>query len=654
MEHAASLILPEGVALLTPRRQVVACATPPFAAALGLPLGELVGLPFAPVSSHLLPVGLRTLVKDCTRMQRALVLTNLLGHDQCLYTLQLTPLLQPDGQVAQLALLLPGGPAPSADPPHQVQAARCQQTYQQLQGCSQMPLGVVISDRKGQVTHYNHRGHLLLSGPPQAPALLPLWHANGSAYRADESPFGRAVRGEFTSSEEVCVRRNGSVLTLAMGTIPLCGAQGKLARVVLAFEDLTASRVAQLRFARVLETERRRTGEVETLCSALQALGQTLALDERLQAVAASLAQAAGANRCLIMLLAGNRLHFGTEWGLTPAEREVFADYDRELSALSEASQEAISTGKPLVVQDAETDPRLREIVQRLNARSLLIVPLMNAGQATALAYLDRRGKRRMFFSSQVRLTAAIASQAAVAIDQARLYRQEMEQSRLLATMISELNHRVKNNLAIVAGLLSLQLVDPRLSRECKQLLRSTVTRIQSIAVIHQLLYEEDVSLVEMRETIKRIAGVVGQAFSTSDRVQVEVKGDTLLVPSKLATYLGLVVNELLCNAIKHGLEGRQGGRVEARMTVGKDKVELWVEDDGNGLPPDFDCSHSLRTGGMIVQGLVEHELKGTFHLSGRPSGGTIAYLQFNRERVEAAMKEQLATEFGAASRPPG
>jgi len=632
-----TMFMPQAVALVSGEDLVITCANARFATAFALPQDQVIGRAIEALAK---PMGYAGLVAAMARDRRVLTMTNMRLADGNLHCLVVAPLQRVDGGLVWLVMLADGGPEPDWNAPDvRVAQHLLRASDRQIRGCRRLPLHLVVVDTKSAVLCYNVGAQRLLQAG-SSPALPTFWHTSGGIFRREEHPVHCVLQGRSVMGQEACIRAGETIFHVAVGALPLLDAEGKPEAVLLALHDLTEVRLAQRRLTRAVEAERRHTAEMRAIYAVSQALARTLDLRECLDVVAASLAEAGAADRCAVMLLAGDRLSFAASYGLDAEAVKALEQRSCDLEkAAANHIQTAISTGKPVVIQDADSDPALARMAVGQGMRSLLIVPLVNAGKVLGVAYLDRTGRRRMFFGSQIRLTTAIATQAAVAIARAQLYRSEHERSQNLETMISELNHRVKNNLAIVAGLLSLQLVDPRLNRESRALLRNTVTRIQSIAVIHQLLYEDDVRMVEMRETIQRIALVVGQALCPTGEVELSVTGDTLMLPSKLATSLGVVVNELLCNSIRHGLEGVPGGKVCASLQVG-DEIILEVTDNGRGLPVGFGESH-VRTGGMIVRGLVEHELHGTYALANRPEGGAVATVRFRRERVEQAIAEQ-------------
>jgi two-component sensor histidine kinase len=142
---------------------------------------------------------------------------------------------------------------------------------------------------------------------------------------------------------------------------------------------------------------------------------------------------------------------------------------------------------------------------------------------------------------------------------------------RLLAT---EAHHRIKNNLQIVADLLILEA--DRAPAAAAAVVDETLSRIQSVAAVHQTLAQRPAGRVGLRPVIERIAGLVGDRLGRP----VRVGGDDIVLDGRTATWTALVANELVVNALRHG-------RGEVTVTVGHgpggDEAELVVEDGGPG-----------------------------------------------------------------------
>ena len=195
--------------------------------------------------------------------------------------------------------------------------------------------------------------------------------------------------------------------------------------------------------------------------------------------------------------------------------------------------------------------------------------------------------------------------------------------------MLLEMHHRIKNNLQTVADLLSLEL-NRAAVRETSGGLRDSVARIKSIAAVHELLSLDQVGTVEIGELAKRVALSARAAMARPDQdIAIQVDGEPVWLPSKSATAFALVVNELVSNALEHGLEARRSGYVTLDVRQSDELVMLSVCDDGAGLPSDFDGAHT-GLGLQIVRTLVERDLRGTFTLARASDvGGARAAVRF-------------------------
>jgi two-component sensor histidine kinase len=127
---------------------------------------------------------------------------------------------------------------------------------------------------------------------------------------------------------------------------------------------------------------------------------------------------------------------------------------------------------------------------------------------------------------------------------------------------------------------------------------------------------------------LNKLAAMVAAAnASEGQQIAVNVQAEPLSLPSKKATSLALVANELIANALRHAFPGRSRGRVEVTLAQHDREVLLEVADDGVGLPADFDLRRDARTGLRVGQRLVERDLRGELTLD--RDGGTRAAVRF-------------------------
>ncbi len=187
---------------------------------------------------------------------------------------------------------------------------------------------------------------------------------------------------------------------------------------------------------------------------------------------------------------------------------------------------------------------------------------------------------------------------------------------------IREIHHRVKNNLQTVAALLRLQARRIE-APEARQALQEAIRRVGSIAVVHDMLSQSPDETVQADEVVDRLCRMVVEVLTADSPAQVTIEreGSFGSVPADVATPLAMVLTELMQNAVEHGFDGGRGQvRVCARRT--RSRLEVSVEDDGVGLPADFDPEGSLSLGLAIVRTLVHNELGGELSFGNRSGGG--------------------------------
>ncbi|MDR0342796.1 MAG: sensor histidine kinase [Nocardiopsaceae bacterium] len=208
--------------------------------------------------------------------------------------------------------------------------------------------------------------------------------------------------------------------------------------------------------------------------------------------------------------------------------------------------------------------------------------------------------------------------------DVTELRRRERELLTKDAT-IREIHHRVKNNLQTVAALLRLQA--RRLSGpEARAALEEAVRRVGSIAIVHETLSHTPEEIVDFDDIAARVVAMAGEVSAPEARVTPTISGRFGFLPAAVATPLALVLTELLQNALQHGLSQVPGNKPSAlAVTVRRDAAGLavTVEDNGAGLPPDFDLDAATSLGLQIVRTLVVSELGGRLAISPRATGGT-------------------------------
>lgn len=361
--------------------------------------------------------------------------------------------------------------------------------------------------------------------------------------------------------------------------------------------DLAAGALVK---AQLHDRQRRQLDDLRTLAQVSEAITSPQYLDDILSVVTELAARTVGAVACSIYLLEGG----GDDMGRAKASPSFAAPGDEQAAAPLPGAA---------VLEDVVRTGHLRYAPQPAGpvAPPLLVVPLSIQdkviGVMTCLGTTDGR-----FNESQETLLTTLANQTALAIENARLVSS--------AAVVREMHHRIKNNLQTVAMLMQLQLPDAdRL--ETRQVLLTNIHRIRSIAAVHEILSEQGFRLVNVKSVLERIAQMTmtGMARPNQD-VRITVRGDNLHLPSRAATALAVVVNELAQNSLEHAFVGRAGGHIEIALARAPDALIILVRDDGVGLPDEME--HNL--GLEIAATLVGDDLRGELQFNRLPTGAEV------------------------------
>lgn len=203
---------------------------------------------------------------------------------------------------------------------------------------------------------------------------------------------------------------------------------------------------------------------------------------------------------------------------------------------------------------------------------------------------------------------------------------QKQRELNVKSAIIQEVHHRVKNNLQTIAAILRIQSRRMK-DEEAKQALFDAVNRILSMSVIHEFLSQDEHRAINVRDVCSRVVAQVKQVAASPDQaVEIKISGPNIRLPAGQATPTALVVNELLLNAMEHGVSERKTGTISIALADLGDAVCIVVEDDGIGLPEGFDVGSSESLGLQIVRTLVTDDLKGQLEMeSVRPAAGDAA-----------------------------
>lgn len=207
------------------------------------------------------------------------------------------------------------------------------------------------------------------------------------------------------------------------------------------------------------------------------------------------------------------------------------------------------------------------------------------------------------------------------------------ERERAAATnalLLRELNHRVRNNLATIVGLLSMELARKR-RWTAEEALRACIDRVQSLAAIHDLLAQDQFKELDLKKLVEDVAKAVVRGISWDENVKITVDAPPLRLPPKWLGSLALAANELITNALIHAFRSRASGLIEVLVTEEEGEIQLSVKDNGIGVPATHEGERRRGVGLDIVASLVDTDLQGQFEL--RNDRGTLATIRFPKPK---------------------
>jgi PAS domain S-box-containing protein len=180
--------------------------------------------------------------------------------------------------------------------------------------------------------------------------------------------------------------------------------------------------------------------------------------------------------------------------------------------------------------------------------------------------------------------------------------------------LLKEIHHRVKNNLQIISSLLNLQ-SEKINSENPARAFQESQDRIRSMALIHEKLYQSrDISRIDFAEYVRSLTSYLARSYVTGRDVTIVVDIEDLSLGIDLAIPCGLIINELVSNALKYAFPDGKTGEVRISLAQCGNEYELTVSDNGAGLPAGLDFRNTSSLGLQLVNTLV-HQLEGDIAL---------------------------------------
>lgn len=439
--------------------------------------------------------------------------------------------------------------------------------------------------------------HYRIAADGYARAGQPLWAAGMT------QELGKAYRdaGQLDSAE-ACFGRAADALSKAGG------AHGAMARFEQAqLRALRGDPAGAIPMYREALAGLGADGDPPARCSALFGLGKALLADGRPAEARAPLEEAITIARRLHLAASLADALFAQAEAAHALRRDAQA-YDllkeyvawrdtlyrqEQQHAVAEAQERFDSARK-----DAEIAQQRAEVVQRTRlawGAGAAALVLMVAGLLLLRAYRQRRALSLALGTKNAALEGAIAEKD---------------------LLLRELHHRVKNNLQLVGSLLRMQgrrIHEPM----ARQAVRESQDRVRSMTLIHQDLYRaDDPRGIAMRPYVQKLAQGLLDSHGISDgRIRIDADVDDVRLDVDTAVPIGLILNELLVNALKHAFPQERGGRIQVELKLRGEELLLGVADDGIG----HGGYHDHEGFGLQLLKSFAARLKATYTMNGSP-----------------------------------
>lgn len=363
----------------------------------------------------------------------------------------------------------------------------------------------------------------------------------------------------------------------------------------------------------------RRATQLNTLSEISHTITSDMYLEEILQLIVSATAESMNFKICSVMFLNEDKSEL-----VIKATQSKSRDYIRKPNVkLNESvAGRAVTEGKPIVVRDVRKTPGYQypDIAKKEGLCSLIALPLSVKKEIIGVLNCYTAYPHD-FTDEETGVLTALANQAAISIQNAKLM--------VRTAVLQEMHHRVKNSLQTIASLLRLQMRMGKFD-DPKDALNQSINRIMSIAAVHEMLSSDNLDNVNIKKLADQMLSANARAMLPDTKeVKITVEGEDFLLPSGHAIYVALILNELIQNAVEHGLKGDVGHELAVKVSRDDEFIVLDVINDGEPLPENFDFRRDRNLGLRIVDSLVRDNLMGEFNMASE-NGKTRSWVRFH------------------------
>ncbi len=476
---------------------------------------------------------------------------------------------------------------------------------------------ILVYDAGGRITRANPAAQKLLGFDPLGKDVQALMERvslrrehEGPALLPEEFPSIRALAGETVRNERVfltCAR--GQEWVVLASAAPLHKDE-RLVGAVLALRDVTA------------QEETRELGDLfKRINTHLMTVARS---EEALQQVLVEAAEGLHAG------VASLNRHEGEDWVVRHVYGLPATMLGYHFSDPGGSLESAVIHAQGVLpIEDLGQYGSFGELVaQQYGTRSLVIVTLMLWGETMGIMVFGYPAGLHSLTAAELEFARQLSLALSLAQENVRLYEQARQDAETRAMLLREVNHRVKNNLAAIVGLVYAQMDRPEVQEQpaCQVVLRNLVRGTENLSTVHGMLADSEWTPLPLDELTSRVLRTSLQAVPP-EQVVLQVRPSTLCVTPGQAYTLALVVNELTLNIVKYALPGQAPLQVTAEAEQIDGEIVLTIRDNGPGYPAEVLAGTRFGAGLQLAQNLVVRNLRGQLVL--RNDAGAVAEIRF-------------------------
>jgi len=290
-------------------------------------------------------------------------------------------------------------------------------------------------------------------------------------------------------------------------------------------------------------------------------------------------------------------------------------------------------------------------ITNLLLSRKFLFEPLSKLEQSTKFiaegdlntkidtTSSDEIGKLAKSFSRMIKSIKSITASRDALDDEIREreHAQEMIKTTLgeKEVLLREIHHRVKNNMQVIVSLLSLQEQKAK-NKKFSAMFKESQNRINAMSLVHEKLYRSrNLADIDFGQYVKSFIDTLSESYDIGvNKILITTKIENISFDLENAIPCGLIINELVSNALKYAFPDGREGKIKITLnSITEEDLELIVKDNGIGLPKEFDINNIDTLGLELTKSIVEHQLDGEIKID--QLNGTLFHIIFKHQKYK-------------------